>query len=185
MKSGKGSALALGRRYARALFDLTKPQELEVLEKALQAAAEIWSSDNDFRDFIQNPSITLGSKQDLLQELRKALNIELETFERFLALLAQNGRIWLLPQIAKSYSALVDERKKVICLEIISAVSLPDSEKESIVSSLKNEVGGMARVEWQVEPEIIGGLVIKSGDKMVDRSVKGMLLEMRNSLYKS
>ena len=87
-----------------------------------------------------------------------------------------------MPEVSEYFGRLVNELKKVLSLSVVSAFPLSDSERDEIVSRIQNEFGSMASISWEVDPGLIGGLVIKSGDLVLDNSVKGALGKIKLSL---
>ena len=105
-----------------------------------------------------------------------------EAFGRFLALLADNRRLSLLPEIAGLYEDLRNEAERVVKAKVTSATALPAAELETIRSALKKRFGREVEVESAVDASLIGGAVIDAGDVVIDGSLKGKLGRLQSAL---
>jgi F-type H+-transporting ATPase subunit delta len=103
-------------------------------------------------------------------------------FANFLQLLVENDRFGYLPEIGQEFAAAVAQLKKSLALEVVSAFPLPSDERSSLETRIKGEFGAMASISWSVDPLILGGLLIKAGDKLLDGSVGGSLERIRAEL---
>jgi F-type H+-transporting ATPase subunit delta len=100
----------------------------------------------------------------------------------FFHTLLKNGRLQALPQISANFKSMLDELKKLLALEITSAFPLSDSERGEIQEKIQRDYGSLATISWKTDPEILGGLIIKYGDRLLDASVSGSLEHMRAAL---
>ena len=105
-----------------------------------------------------------------------------ESFGRFLALLADNRRLALLPEIAGLYDELRNEAERVVKAKVTSAAALPSAELETIKAALKQRFGREVEVETAVDATLIGGAVIDAGDVVIDGSLKGKLGRLQAAL---
>ena len=100
----------------------------------------------------------------------------------FLALLAENGRLAALPEIAGLYEELRAEAEHVVLAKVTSASTLPEAEVEQIRAALKRRFGREVQVETAVDASLIGGAVISAGDVVIDGSLKGKLARLQSAL---
>ena len=105
-----------------------------------------------------------------------------ESVTRFLALLADNRRLPLLPEIAGLYEQLRNEAEHVVKATVTSATALPDAELEAIRASLRKRFGCEVELETAVDESLIGGAVIDAGDVVIDGSLKGKLARLESAL---
>ena len=178
----KASETRLAKRYARALFDLLGPSSVEAVRYSRRAFSDLWLDSQDLRYAISNPSYQMEQRMEVLREISSHVGQDDNRFVNFLMLLLKNSRMDLLPGISEHFGHLVNELKSVLSLSVVSAFPLSDHEKGEIVSRIQNEFGSMASVSWEVDPTLIGGLIIKSGDLVLDNSVKGALGKIKFSL---
>jgi len=103
-------------------------------------------------------------------------------FGRYLALLAENQRLPLLPEIAALYAQLRDDAERVVKATVTSATMLPDAELASIKAALRKRFGRDVEVDTAVDPALIGGAVITAGDVVIDGSLRTKLARLGAAL---
>lgn len=170
-------ALTLARPYARAAFALARDNgALAPWSQALAFAARV-AADPQVASILGNPKLTDADAVTLL-----APDGAEEAFGRFLALLADNGRLALLPEIAGLYDELRLEAERVVKATVTSATALPAAELETIRAALRRRFGREVEVETAVDETLIGGAVIDAGDVVIDGSLKGKLDRLQSAL---
>lgn len=172
----------IARRYAKAIFEAIEPSKLEAQKESLFALATAWREIDELRIALLNPSFPIEQRQALVKDLGKQIHSTDDTLANLLLLLLENKRTDIIPEISEQFSAMVDALKKALSLEIVSATELSDAEKDALKQKITSKYGDLAKVEWKVDSELIGGLVIKSGDKLLDSSVKGALEKARAAI---
>jgi F-type H+-transporting ATPase subunit delta len=105
-----------------------------------------------------------------------------ETVRRFLAMLADNGRLALLPEIAGLYEELRAEAERVVKARVTSAAELPAAELDKLKQALRRRFGRDVELETAVDPALIGGAVIDAGDVVIDGSLRGKLERLQTAL---
>lgn len=171
----------VSKRYARALFSAVKADEYDQVESFLNKLARIWESNAELRQVILSPSVNLKEQTDLFSAIFDRLGKDIPTsIRKGLQLMLNNRRAESFPGVAKFFSQYVKEYKQMLALKITSARNLSEDEQRGILETLRNKLGREVTVDWDVEPDQIGGLKIKVGDKLLDRSVSGVLNELRN-----
>jgi F-type H+-transporting ATPase subunit delta len=170
-------ALTLARPYARAAFALARESgKFADWSHALGFAARI-AADPQVAMLLGNPKLGQADAVALLSPDGAE-----ETFGRFLALLADNRRLALLPEIAGLYEDLRNEAERVIKARVTSATALPGGELETIKAALRKRFGREVEVEAAVDESLIGGAVIDAGDVVIDGSLKGKLERLQSAL---
>ena len=170
-------ALTLARPYARAAFSLARDGgSLADWSHALAFAARI-AADPQVAALLGNPKLTQADAVALLSPDGAG-----ETFGRFLALLADNRRLALLPELAGLFEELRAEAERVVKARITSATALGDGELEGIKAALKKRLGRDVEIETAVDASLIGGAVIDAGDVVIDGSLKGKLGRLQAAL---
>ena len=176
----KGGIVA--KRYAKALFELCEPASFDSVRKGLNTVAELWEQSTEFRAAVFNPTTSEEEKLLVMQDIAEKVLPANEKIKNFFSLLARNGRISDIKDISEVFSSLVDQAKELLSLEILSAFPLPDSEREEIQTRIQKDFGSMASITWSVDPELLGGLLVKAGDRQLDGSVRGSLEKLRIQL---
>lgn len=175
----------VAKRYARAFFDALEPSVLEAACESLKSFAQTWEESSELRETLKNPGLPLARREDSLREIAQRIAIQplrQELLASFFVLLLQAGRIDAASRVAMIFSQMVDQLKKVLALEITSAFPISDGEKGEIQERMQRDFGSLASVVWNVQPSILGGLIIKAGDRQLDGSVEGSLQRLRAEL---
>ena len=170
-------ALTLARPYARAAFALARDNGvLAPWSQALAFAARV-AADPRVASLLGNPKLTDADAATLL-----APDDADDSFGRFLALLADNRRLALLPEIAGLYDELRLEAERVVKARVTSATALPEAELATIREALKKRLGREVEIEAAVDETLIGGAVIDAGDVVIDGSLRGKLDRLQSAL---
>lgn len=170
-------AATLARPYARAMFLLAKEQGcLKDVSEALAFSVQA-SAVPAIAALLDDPRIVSGQLIDLLMHPEAA-----DPMHRFLAVLAENGRLALLPEISALYELLRADDEHVVKAGITSATPLSDTELRSLVQALKKRFGSDVEVSTAVDPTLIGGAVIDAGDVVIDGSIRNKLARLQANL---
>ena len=170
-------SLTLARPYARAAFSLAQDAgSLPAWSDALAFAARL-AADPQVAGLLGNPHLTDADAVTLLSPEGAD-----EVFGRFLALLAENRRLPLLPEIAALYDELRFDAERVVKARVTSAIELPAGELETIKQALARRFGRTVEIETAVDASLIGGAVIDAGDVVIDGSLKGKLSRLDAAL---
>lgn len=171
------ATLTLARPYARAAFAVAREDgDPAAWSQALAFAARV-AADPRVASLLGNPALAEADAVALLSPEAAG-----EHFGRFLGLLADNGRLALLPEIAGLYEQLRAEADRVVKATVTSASDLPVAELDAIRAALKKRFGREVEVETAVDTGLIGGAVISAGDVVIDGSLKGKLERLRAAL---
>ena len=167
------------RRYARAAFDIAIEEDrLEGWLQDIQRAREALE-DDALRTYLELPKITLARKVDVLRESLSGLN---PLAQNLIGLLVSRGTVGLLPQIAEEYRRLMDAHQGRERAELVSAHPLEDQQRERVGRWLGQLLGKEVILTSREDPELLGGLVVRVGDSIIDGSTKGRLEAMRKDL---
>lgn len=170
-------AATLARPYARAAFAIARDAAaLPAWSQALAFAARV-AADPQVAGLLGHPRLTAEAAVALL-----APEDASPAFRDFLALLFDNRRLPLLPEIAGMYDALRHESERTVVAKVTSAVALPASELETLRAALRRRLGREVELEAAVDPELIGGALIDAGDVVIDGTVKGKLARLQAAL---
>ena len=170
-------ALTLARPYARAAFAIARDGgRFAQWSDALGFAARI-AADSQVASLLANPRLTAGDAITLL-----SVDGTEPAFADFLALLAENRRMTLLPEIAGLYEQLRADAEKVVRAKVTSATTLPVGELDTITAALRKRFGREVHVETAIDESLIGGALIDTGDMVIDGSLRGKLQRLQAAL---
>lgn len=171
----------IARNYAEALLDLArKGGDLDGWGRMLADVADAMTRDRTLREFMETPRVGAAEKNALLA---KAFQDRMpRLFVRFLQALVTNRRQMLIPTIATEYQALVDEVSGRVHAQVTLSRDPDDEERETITRELSRVLGRQVVPHVTVNPEILGGVVVKVGDTVMDGSVRRRLLMLEHRL---
>lgn len=172
----------IARRYARALFELCPPNELEQMRASLQAFSAVWAEQGTLRTALANPVVTQSDRATVLLQVAQKIGLTDTRFKNFILLLVENDRVDIVPEVSQVFSTMLDQLRKVLALDVVSAFELPEGERQAVQERIRTEFGALATISWNVDKEILGGLLIKSGDRLLDSTVRGSLEKIRAAL---
>jgi F-type H+-transporting ATPase subunit delta len=171
-------ALTFSRPYARAAFALAKSnQALPQWSSALSVSAQI-AADPRVAAVIAHPRSSVNE----LVELVSPPSISDTRFVDFLRVLAENNRLNLLTEIAAQYEALRADAERIIKAKVTSAVPLDMVQVGELRSALKRRFNREVDIETAVDPSLIGGAVIDTGDVVIDGSVRSKIQALGTAL---
>jgi F-type H+-transporting ATPase subunit delta len=171
---------ATGRRYAHAAFELAKEKNnLDRWEKDLAQAAEVLG-DKDVLSYLDAPQVTESAKLDAIGKLLSDVDV---LVRNAVNLMAVNRDITKFADMFRIFSEMADEHRGIARAEVITAVPLDDARRSKIAAGLAKLVGrDEVKITESVDPEIIGGVVARVGDRLVDGSTRTQLRALRDSL---
>ena len=177
----KGS-IRIAKRYAKALIALYEPSQLESVRESLKAISQIWSENSLLQNSLLNPANSVQDRQEVLKALAGKVRSGDTNFLNFLLLLLESKRLSSISMIAEAFSQLVDELKKLLSLKVSSASQVSEDEMNSFKSKIEKDFGSLVTVDWEIDKDLIGGLRVRSGDRLLDGSVRGILERLSSSL---
>jgi len=173
----------LARRYAKALFSLGKEQEkTEEYSEILAGIAALYDeSAAGLGDAVSNPLYPLEVRQKVMAKIAESVQAD-AIMTRFLNLLIEKKRADILPDIAHEIQVMVDKDQNISHGSIVSAVELDSVLLDKIQTTLEKLTGNRVILETQVDPSIIGGIIAKVGDLVLDGSIKTQLNGLMESI---
>jgi len=176
------SVEVVARRYASALADVVqKAQETETVKSELLQWAAILGSNANLHDALSNPAIPKAQKENVLGKLIEKARPTMTT-ANFLRVLLRNGRLTELSKINERFAAELEERSGTVLAEVISARELPASERSELQARLEKLTGKHVRLSFNIDQNIIGGVITRIGSTVYDGSVKTRLENLREQL---
>jgi F-type H+-transporting ATPase subunit delta len=170
----------LARPYASAVFKRAK--ETGTAEKWSQSLAflEAVLTNQDVSRIVDNPNVSNERKSALMLELCGD-KVDPEA-GNFLQLLVHNKRLGLVPYIARLYEELKAQDEGYIEADVYTAYALTKEAKAQFASSLEKKLGKKVRMKAAVDKTLIGGVLVRAGDKVIDGSIRGQLKQMQKTL---
>jgi len=174
--------LAIARRYAKALLIIGKEDEqAEAYRDELDGVVRLLSEHKALETAIINPLHDMESRRNVLATMLQKVNLS-DLMRSFILLLFDKGRIGFIDSINTYYQKLADELKGVAQAELVSASPLSDASVDKIKKSLTGMTGKDIILNVSQDPGLIGGVVAKIGDLVLDGSIKTQLMNMKESL---
>jgi F-type H+-transporting ATPase subunit delta len=178
------SANAIARRYAKALVQLAAEQgAVEAFNGELARVEALFSTHPELGSLLSNPAYGIEAKLETLKEVATRLDL-CGTVRNFLLLLQERNRMTCLPAISSCYSILADELSGIVRPVITSALPLGEAQIGEIKAALEKSTGKKISMTVEIDSSLIGGVVTKIGDKVLDGSVKTQLTRIEDILQK-
>jgi len=174
--------LAIARRYAKALMLIGKEDgQAEKYREELSGLAELFNQGQELGQTISNPLYDAGGRKKVLEVVLGKLDPS-KVMTSFMLLLFEKGRIGFIANINDFYQKLADDLKGIGRASVVSASKLSSDAVEKIRESLSKMTGKEIKLDVEEDSSLIGGVVTKIGDLVLDGSIKAQLLNMRESL---
>lgn len=174
--SGSG---ALAARYAAALFELADEQkQVDQVAADLLGLRAMIADSADLRKLLRSPVITREAQGRAMAAVGTAAGIG-DLGKRFVALVASNRRLFALPDMIDAFLAELARRRGEIRAQVTAAQPLNDQQQAAIAEAIRRAVGGKVSIDLNVDPGLIGGLIVKVGSRMVDSSLKSKLQRLQ------
>jgi F-type H+-transporting ATPase subunit delta len=170
----------LARPYAKAAFELARDEKRLADWSALLGGLAEAVRDPAVAAAIGHPSVGRGQLADLLiQSLGQAASQEAKNLLR---LLAEYSRLKLVPAIAAQFEQLRAEHESRVDVEIVSAAPVDAAQQKALTAAIAKKLEREVRVEWNTDPNLIAGALIRAGDTVIDGTVSGELARLRQTL---
>ena len=175
----------IARRYAKALLAIGREDgQAESYKEELGAIAKLLDDQKELESAISNPLYDPEGRKKVLGMVIERAGLS-KVMGSFLLLLFDKGRIQYVRDIYFFYEKLTDELANIVRAEVVSASDLPEETVEQIRAALSEKTGKQVKMDVRVEPALIGGVVTKIGDLVLDGSVRSQLLSLKESLQRS
>jgi len=166
--------------YARALFEVAKEQgSLDKIREQLRQFADALDSDRELAVFFFSPYFSSEEKKD---GLRRAVDGADPAFMNFLEALIERHRMPAVFRIRARYEELWDDERKLLPVDVTSAVALDSTTVRSIGDRVGEQTGRTVELASHVDPEILGGIVLRVGNYVLDASIRNSLNQLRKQV---
>lgn len=181
MASGKHDRVA--KRYARALFDVCSPTEFDRVDQQLKTLSSMWSESADLRQSMLNPRVSDSLRTQVIDSVVASVGgWASEPMKRTVHALVELRKAAIFTALSEIFSRLVQEYRKSLSLEVTMAKAANADVVSALTEQLSSVLGGEVKVAVKNEPSLIGGLTIRLGDTLLDRSVAGSLQRLASQI---
>jgi F-type H+-transporting ATPase subunit delta len=182
VETSGGIRASLAGRYASALFDLARGQkQIESVDKSLDALGQALLDSKDFNELVTSPLVSREEAGKAFDALAPTLGLDALT-ANFLGVLARNGRKSQLQPVIRAYRRLAAEHRGETTAEIVTARPLNDDQLALLRSQLRTRAARDVTIDATVDPNILGGIVVKLGSQQIDASIRTKLNRLASAM---
>ncbi len=175
MENSGGITASLQGRYASALFDLAREQNaIPAVESDLATLGAALAGSADLAELIHNPEVSRSNAVKAIDAVAGVLSLSPLT-RNFLGVLAGNRRLGALPKIVAAFAAIAAAYRGEVTAEVTSAHPLTDDQLAALAAKLQAREGRAVKLSASVDPELLGGLVVRIGSQQIDSSIRTRL----------
>ncbi len=172
----------IAERYATALYELADDSKaLDGVADDLRALKRMIDGSADLHRFLRSPLIDRKAQTAGMLEVLKAAGAQ-DLVRRFIGVVGQNRRLFALPAMIDAFLGELARRRGEITAKLVTAQALTAEQNAKLAEALLRAVGQKVNIETTVEPELIGGLVLRVGSRMVDTSIRTQLQKLGRAL---
>lgn len=174
-------AKLVAKRYAEALFEVAlESQTLDKTKEEINFIANAIDENSDFKIIITHPQVSKEEKKEILSSVFKEKVSS--SVLNFCFITVDKGRESYLPEISKEYTILSNLEQGIIEAQAISAISMSDEELKSLEEKFSKQLNKTVIMKPKVDKSILGGVMVKLGDRVIDGSIKGRLESIQKEL---
>ena len=183
METSGGIQASLAGRYASALFGLARDErKIDAVGRSLDSLSRALTESTDLAELVESPLVGREEAGKAFAALAPTLQLDPIT-ANFLGVVARNGRKRELKAIISAFKRLAAEHRGEVTAEVISAHPLKDDQIEALKAQLRGRAkGAEVAIETQVDPDILGGIVVRLGSQMIDASIRTKLNRLATAM---
>lgn len=182
METSGGIQASLGGRYAIALFELARDaKSIDTVEASLATVRDGLRDSDDLRTLTTSPVVARGAAVKAVLAVADSLGVDAVT-KNFLGVLAENRRLAQLPAIIRAFRTLAARHRGEATAEVTSAHPLTDEQVGELKQQLRVRMGRDVSVDLSVDPDLLGGLVVRIGSQMIDSSIRTRLNTLAHAM---
>jgi F-type H+-transporting ATPase subunit delta len=181
--ASKGSGLSdLASRYATALFDLAdEGKQLDQVADDLRTIRQALIESDDLRRLVRSPLIARDRQREAIVAVLKELGAA-DLTQKFVALVASNRRLFALPAMIEAYLEELAARRGELTAQVAASHKLTAAQTKALTDQIKKALGAKVTVDVTVDPDLLGGMVVKVGSLMVDSSLRTKLNKLQMAM---
>lgn len=169
-------------QYANALADVAlADRAAEVVSQQVTAFGEAYAESAELRTFLASPAVDVEAKHGVIEKLIARMGAS-KVLRNFLFVVVDHRRTHILPEIIQAFQEVMRQRQGIAEAEISSATDLSAVQKAEFAFTLERLTGKRVETKYSLEPELLGGAVVRIGDTIYDGSLRSRLNEMRARL---
>lgn len=172
----------IAERYAGGLSESIEDNgQLEAALAQLEGLSELFRDSHDFHSLLANPAINIEKRLEVLRELLQKEDL-LPQVARLTEVLLRRKRIAIIGDVAEVFGHIVDERLNRVTARVTTATEMSEEQKSRIANLLERFSGKQVYMQNKIEPAILGGVVARMGDAIIDGSVRTRLRRLKETL---
>ena len=185
MSSKSTFSNSTSKSYAIALYELSKESnEVDKIEEGLKNLKKLLNESVDFKQMILNPAISKEDKKNVIFKIADQNNFS-KILKKFLGFVAKKNRLFFLDKIIESFLNLVSNNKGELKAKFISSKQLSNEEQKKIQDELSKDFKALLNINYEYDPNLIGGLIIQIGSVMIDTSIKTKLKKLEKNMMEA
>lgn len=174
-------AKLVAKRYAEALFEVAaESQNLEQVKEEIQFVAEVFESNPELKTIFTHPRLSKSEKKSMLEELFK--DKVSESVLNLCYITVDKGREGYLAEISEEYTVLSNSEQGIVEAVALTAVSMSKDELSALEDKLSEQFNKRIQLSNKVDESVVGGVLLKVGDKVIDGSLKGRMDSIEREL---
>ena len=182
METSGGIQASLAGRYASALFGLARDQrQIDAVSRSLAALGSALVDSKDFAELVASPLVSRDEAGKAFAALAPQLKLDPIT-TNFVGVLARNGRKGELRNIIRAFNRLAAEHRGETIAEVVTAYPLKDDQVAALKQQLRARAGRDVNLDTSVDPDILGGIVVKLGSQRIDASIRTKLNRLASAM---
>ena len=169
-------------QYANALADIALAQGAgDPAARQLQDFATTYHDSAELQTFLGNPAVSAEDKRGVLEKIAGRMGVS-RIIRNFIFVIADHGRAHEIPEIAAAFLDVIRQREGITEAQVYSAVRLSEAQKSEITQTLARLTGKTVDPNYFIDPELLGGVLVRVGDTVYDGSLRNRLAQMRTQL---
>ena len=182
METSGGIQASLAGRYASALFGLARDErQIDAVSRSLGLLAQALVDSRDFAELVSSPLVDRADAGKAIEAVGQQLSLDPIT-TNFIGVLARNGRKNQLQNVIRAFRRLAADHRGETTAEVVTAHVLKDDQLAALKQQLRVRAGRDVTIETRIDPEILGGIVIKMGSQMIDASIRTKLNRLAEAM---
>jgi F-type H+-transporting ATPase subunit delta len=170
------------RRYAKALIEIGDRQgNIPQLQQELETVVAAVAAHADLARLVASPLVLPRKKAEVFETILAAAKVS-TTLRHFFRVVAEAGRLNLLPDLRRTFAELVDDRAGIVEARVSSAQPMSEAQAQALAASLGRRTGKTVRLSWSQDPSLLGGLKVQVGSTILDASIQGQLRQIKTQL---
>lgn len=174
----------VANRYSAALFEVAKEEnKIEKISKDLDLFSDIFSKNKEFRVVMETSAVSKKEKIEIVEDLGKKLNFDQITIN-FLKVLINKGKIKFIQTISQVFKKKFKDFMGIADFEVITAIKIDNKVLNKVKEILEKKTKKKIQISTKVDPEIIGGMIIKTEGLIYDGSLRHQLMKLKEKILK-